>query len=199
MFNQFLTELRASARLRLGVALIFGVLWVYAVLLLHDVRIALIGEYRNASAKLTRLQTIAREGDWGERVNAAMTLKAELESRLWRSATLGLARASFQDFLNQQMRLAGITRPSVSMSPGEDETRGEGKSPSATDDLWHVKAKLVFDFNQLSFNKFLVQLAHNPQNIVVESLHVTKEPFPRVEAVLLAHFQRPDSATAAEK
>ena len=199
VFDRFLAELRNNARLRVGVALILAVLWVYAILLLRDARDAAVGEYRNASVKLARLQAVEQQADWGERLNAAKTLQAEIESRLWRGATLGLARASFQDFLGQQMRQAGITRPSVAMGTADEESRSEGAQTGLTDDLWKVKAKLVFDFNPLSFNKLFVQLANHPHRVVVESLHVTKEPVPRVEAVLLAYFQKPDDHPAATK
>ena len=197
VFKLFLAELRTNARLRLGVALIFAVLWVYAVLLLRDAQDAAVREYRSASIKLARLQAVTQQRDWGERLNAARTLQAEMEGRLWRGATLGLARASFQDSLNQQMRQAGVTRPSVSMGSTDEESRSEGMQTGITDDLWKVKAKLVFDFNPVSFNKLFVQLANHPHHVVVESLHVTKEPVPRVEAVLLAYFQKPDTPPAA--
>jgi hypothetical protein len=199
MINLFLAELKNNARLRLGVAFIFGVLWVYAILLLRDAQVAAVGEYRNASVKLARLQAVTQQGDWGERLNAARTLQAEMEGRLWRGATIGLARASFQDLLNQQMQQAGVTRPAVSMGSTDEENRGEGMQPGITDDLWKVKAKLAFDFNPLSFNKLFVQLANHPHPVVVESLHVTKEPVLRVEAVLLAYFQKPDPSPAVAK
>jgi hypothetical protein len=199
MFNQLLAELKNNARLRLGIALIFGVLGVYAILLLRDAQVAAAGEYRIASVKLARLQAATQQGDWGERLNAAKTLQAEIEGRLWRGATMGLARASFQDFLNQQMQQAGITRPSVSMGSTDEENRSDSLQPVIIDDLWKVKAKLVFDFNPLSFNKLFVQFANYPHRVIVQSLHVTKEPVPRVEAMLLAYFQKPAPPPAAAK
>ena len=199
MVKLFLAELRNSARLRLGVALIFGVIWVYAILLLRDAQVAATAEYRSTSIKLSRLQAATEQGDWRERLTAAKTLQAELEGRLWRGATIGLARAAFQDNLNQQMRQAAVTRPSVSMGTADEENRGEGAQAGAIDDLWKVKAKLVFDFNPISFNKLFVQLAEHPHRVVVESLHITKEPIPRVEAVLAAYFQKPDRNPAVAK
>ena len=199
MLKAFLAEFRSSARLRLGVALIFAVIWSYAILLLHDAHSAAAAEYRSAAIKLSRLQAAAAQSDWHERLTTAKTLQAELEGRLWRSATIGLARAAFQDSLNQQMRQAGVTRPSVSMASADEENRGDGASASAIDDLWKVKAKLVFDFSPVSFNKLFVQLAEQPHRVIVESLHITKEPIPRVEAVLTAYFQKPgNSATVAK-
>ncbi len=199
MSNQFLAELRNNRRLRLGIALIIGVLWVYAILLLRDAQVVAAGEYHNASIKLARLQAATQQGEWEERLNQAKTLQTEIESRLWRGATIGLARAAFQDFLSQQLQQAGMTRPSVSMGSADEGNRSDGVQSGITDDLWKVKAKLVFDFNPLSFNKFFVQLTNHPHHIVVESLHVTKEPAPRVEMMLAAYFQKPDSPPTAAK
>lgn len=199
MFKQFLTELRNNLRLRVGVALIFGVLWVYAILLLRDAKDSAASEYRTTSVRFARMQAATQQDDWDQRLASAKTLQAEMESRLWRGATLGLARASFQDFLNQQMQQAGITRPSVSMGSADEEARSEGAPAGITDDLWKVKAKLVFDFNPVSFSKLFVQLAKHPHRVMVESLHVTREPASRVEAVLLAYFQKPETPPVAAK
>jgi len=195
MFSALQAELKSSARLRLGLALIVAVLWVYGLLLLRDAQDSLQQQHRSASVKLARLQAGTKEGDWAARLESAQTLQSQLESRLWRGDTLGLARAALQDHLNQQMQLAGISRPVVTMGTADEDTkRADSKDVRLTEDLWRVKAKLLCDFNPASLNKLLVQLASQQRGVVVESLRVTKEPVPRVEAVLLAYFQKPDSA-----
>ena len=190
MLDQFLSEFKSNARLRIAVALVFAVLWLYLVLLMRETLDSSAREYRSSSIKLGKLQSVMQQGDWTERLNAAKTLQAEMESALWRGDTLGLARASFQDWLNQQMQRAAISRPAVSMGTGIEEAAGEQARAAGIEDLWKVRAKLVFDFNSESLNKLLGQLMGNTHRIVIESLRITKEPVPRVEIVALAYFQK---------
>jgi hypothetical protein len=196
MFDTFSTELKENARLRLGLALIVAVLWVYGLLLLRDQKTSVAQSYKNATTKLARLQSVAQQGDWLGRREAAKTLQANVESGLWRGDTLGLARATFQDYLTQQTLVAAVTRPVVTMGTVDDDIRTDGKLAGAShnldDEVWKVKAKLIFDFNPTSFNKLMGLLASQPRHVVIESLRVTKEPIARVEAVLVAYFQKPD-------
>lgn len=189
MLDQFISELKNNARLRIGIALILAVLWLYFILLMRDALDNGAREYRGSSVTLGKLQSVVQEGDWAERLAAAKTLQAEMESALWRGDSSGLANASFQDWLNQQMQLAGVARPTVSVGAGS-----ETEPSSGIEDLWHVRAKMTFDFNSDSLNKLLGQIGAHPQHVVIESLHVTKEPIPRVEIMASAYFQQSEPA-----
>ncbi len=188
MFKQLLAELKASARLRMGVALVIAVVWLYAILSLQEFRDELIQKYRGVSSKTLRLQSVLREGDWIARLDSAKALQAEMEGSLWRGDTVGLARASFQDWLNQEMQHASVSHPNLTMSAG-NEVRPDSQAAGPEGELWKVGAKLVFDFNPDNLNRLLGQLTGNPHRVIVESLHITKEPNPRVELTVLAYFQ----------
>lgn len=192
MLDRLLSELKSNVRLRIAIALVFAVLWLYLILIMRDSLDRSTREYRSVSIKLGKLQSVIQQGDWTERLNAAKTLQAEMESTLWRGDTLGLARASFQDWLNQQMQRAAVSRPIISMGTANEEAIGERARSADIDDLWKVRAKLVFDFNPESLNKLLRQMIANTHHVAIESLHITKEPIPRVELVASAYFQNSD-------
>lgn len=190
MFNQFLSELKSNARLRIGVALVFAVLWLFLILTMRDALDTSVREYRRASFKLGKLQSVMQQDDWTERLHAATTLQAAMESTLWRGDTLGLARASFQDWLNEQVRLAAVSRPVISIGSGNEEASGDQAHAAGINDLWKVKANVVFDFNPEALYKLLGQMAKNTHHVAIESLRITKEPNPRVEMVASAYFQK---------
>ncbi len=190
MLDRFLSEIKSNARLRIAIALVFAVLWFYLILMMRDALDRSAREYRSASVKLGRLHSVMQQGDWTERMNAAKTMQAEMESALWRGDTLGLARASFQDWLNQQVQRAAALRPVISMGTANEEQTGV--QAAGIDDLWKVNAKLVFDFNPESLNKLLAQMIGHTHHVVIESLHITKEPIPRVEILASAYFQKSD-------
>ena len=58
MFDKLTAELGASRRLRVGLALIVAVLWLYGVLLLRDARDERTRGFRQASVQLARLQEV---------------------------------------------------------------------------------------------------------------------------------------------
>lgn len=192
MLERFLLELKGNVRLRIAVALIFALLWFYLLLLMRDSLDASTREYRNASIKLSKLQSVMQQGDWAERLSTAKTLQANMESALWRGDTLGLARASFQDWLNQQMQQAAVSRPVISLGTGSEEATSDQAQAGGVDDLWKVTAKVVFDFAPESFNKLLALLEGHTQHVAIESLHITKEPVARVEIMASAYFQKSD-------
>lgn len=186
--NRFIQELRGNLRLRLGFALIVAIIWLYAILTLQEALQTKSQAFRASSHQLARLQAVMNEGDWTARLAEAQALQADMESKLWRGDTLGLARATLQDWLNQKLQQLAATHVTVTML-APNEVRNEEQAADASLELWKVGAKLVFDFNPDTLNKLLAELEQGPHILVVESLHITKEPIPRVELTVQAYFQ----------
>lgn len=200
-FSGLKQQLGTNSRLRLGLALIVGILWLYGVLELRDRLDAAASAYRAAAHKAARSQAAGNEKKWPERADQASILRSQLEGRLWRAATVGLAQASFQDWLNSAAQQAQLPRPSLSTSTETPETSDSGAGdgalnpPSFPADLIKVKAKLEFDFNPKTFNDFMLLTATHEKKIIVESLIIRTSPIPRVEMLLAAYFQK-QSASA---
>ena len=128
MFDKIQAELAASGRLRLGLALIVAVLWLYCALLLRDERDERMRAFRAASVQLTRLQQAAQQAEWPQRMEEAKVTVAQLESGLWRGDSLGLSRAALQDWLTQQLKQANVSRPLITLAAQEEDT---ASSPAA--------------------------------------------------------------------
>lgn len=209
MFDKLAAELGGSRRLRMGLALIVAVLWLYGVLLLRDARDERTRGFRQASVQLARLQQATRQTEWPQRLEDAKILQAALESGLWRGDSLGLSRAALQDWLAQQMKQAQVPRPLITLAAQEDDAPGAaggtgaaGAAPDAAAadlaaGLWKVKAKLNFDFTAESLHVLLLKLAAPSPRVTVESLRVVREPVARVEMVVVAYFQKPQPAQGA--
>lgn len=191
MFGSFpstmLVALRANSRLRWGAWAIAGILWLYAALVLRDQAQASAEAYLSAQKKIARVQDVLARTEWPERLEAARALRLDLEGRLWREATIGLAQASFQDWLNQTVQQAGLLKPNISVAAQETADGADSGAPA----LWKVSAKLGFDFSPKSFYPFLAKLATHEKRVMVESLAIRGAPVPRVELVVVALFQKP--------
>jgi len=198
-----IADIRNNPRLRWGIWFILAILWLYAILVLKDRAKAETDQYQETVSQIARTQAQAQQKDWLERLQPARLLKVQLESRLWQASTAGLAQAAFQDWLNQLLAQTAVGRPAITLtvagdSPAEPQSGQEGSTNTATapDGLWKVKAKVEFDFNPQTLVAVMTRIEANDKNIVLESLAIRKEPAPRMEAVLTAHFQEPKSAGA---
>lgn len=197
--THWLAEIRANPRLRWGLWLIAGILWLYAILVLRDVYREQSGRYASLLKKVATVQVQAGQKEWLDRVDPATLMKVQLESRLWQSGTVGLAQAAFQDWLNQALAQTAVSRPAVTLAADDykpparkaDGATNDSAREAAPEGLWKVKAKVEFDFNPQSFTAFMARVGSHDRQIAVESLTIRKEPIPRVEAVLTAYFQTP--------
>jgi len=198
-FSLMIAAVRENPRLRIGIFVIFGILWLYGLLVLRE-EVALAGrEHQTMARKLARLNAQATQTEWAARAGPTLAVQLDLESRLWREGTIGLAQAAFQDWLNQAMSQSGLTRTAAIVAAQEDSAVAKGGADTAgadpTRDLWKVTAKVSFDFTPKGLYALLGRLEGYEKQITVESLIVRGLQVPRVEMVLVAHFQKPGTLT----
>lgn len=186
VLQQLLGQLTEQPRLRWGLWLILGILWLNLDLTLQELTTDRAARYQNTERELARTKVLAAQSEWLERVEAARLARIAVEETLWQAGTPGLAQAQFQDWLNRQLTAAGVTRLSMDASI---YTPRQESSATMPDDLWRVMVKTQFDFTPQTLTEALRRLAVNNQRIVVDSLVVRQQPTPRVEMQLSAYFR----------
>lgn len=206
MLNNFLNDLRNNPRLRMWLALVVAVIALYGVLLLRDALQGAEQQQRALALSVSRLRVQMNQTEWLERLPPAKTLAVQMEGRLWRAPTAGLAQAAFQDWINVNLAQAKATKPQITVTVLDESTAGaEGNAPPAVapttlaaaegapatpPDLWKIKAKVGFDFSAPSLLEFLKLIENHDKQIIVDALNVRKEPPSRVDVDLLAYFQK---------
>ena len=198
--NALLTELRANPRLRWGLWIIAGVLWLYGVLALHDAVQTKRDSYLVLIQRVTRLQGTATQGEWSKRLAEAKSLQLNLESRLWRESTIGLAEATFHDWLYQLAQQASLGNVQLQIVAQDDVSGQKGTANGGAriaSGLWRVSAKLSFDFNPQSFYPLLARISSHEKKVSVESLVIRSMPTPKAELLLVAYFLRPPPSVAS--
>lgn len=198
-------ELKANPRLRWGLWGIAGVLWLYGVLELRDEIQRQSDAYRAINRKIARIQGTATQTEWLARRQDAQSMQLNLENRLWRESTIGLAQATFHDWLSQLTQQADIAKAQLVVAAQDEESTG-GKDAASADNsgtlaapgLWKVSAKLAFDFNPQSFYPLLTQLTTQEKKVIIESLVIHSTPTPKAELVLVAYFQKPAPGATSE-
>jgi hypothetical protein len=195
MFDRYVAEFRTNLRLRLLLAGVAAIVWLYAVLNLRDLAIAKNLQFIGFERQIAKTKLQTTEADWPQRLQEIKLMQVELEGRLWQNSTQGLAQAAFQDWLNQAAIKATLGRPAVTMlaveEKGDAANNDNTANPASPNlQLWKVRAKLEFDFTPPGLMNLLKQITVNPQQVVVESLNIRKEPVPRVDMLLVANFQK---------
>ncbi len=195
----YIAEFKASPRLRWGVWGIVGILWLYGILELRD-EVGRLGEaYRAVNRNFARTQSIAGQSEWTARLAEARTAQAGLEKLLWRESTVGLAQATFHDWVIQSAQQAGASRPQLTVSMQEEAAAGVAAAgagsgsarSSSVPGLWKASARLSFDFSPQTLYALLGRIASHEKRVVVESMTIRSSPSPRAELVLVAYFQHP--------
>lgn len=200
-----LDELKANPRLRWGLLGILGVLWLYGVLELRDQVQIKADSHLALSKKIARIQGVASQTDWPARLTDARALQTLLEKNLWRENSIGLAQATFNDWLAQLAQQASLSKVQLSVA-AQNEESAAGKDTTSGDSsgagrLWKVSAKFAFDFNPQTFYPLLVKITSNDKQVLVESLVIHGLPSPKAELLLVAYFlkQKPTATPASAK
>ena len=200
MLADFIKQLRDNPRLRWGIALIVGIFWFYAILLLRDTLQAENLQHRAAAQAIVRLKEQLAQPEWTARVTPAKIMAVQLEGRLWQAPTSGLAQAAFHDWLTATMVKAAVTRSQITVTVIDEAVANTADAPGTTTtpaDVWKIKAKLGFDFSAPTLMDFLNRIEGSEKQIIVGSLTVRKEPMSHVEMELYGYFQK-QAAPAAK-
>lgn len=194
MLNEILIQVRSNPKLRWGLWVIFGILWLYTILILRDVLQDKQDKYHGIIQSVSRLNAQLAQPEWISRAVSAKTMAVQMESRLWQAPTSGLAQAEFQDWLKTTLAQVGINQPvlAVIVLDGTTSAGAAAASPviSVPTDLWKVHATLSFEFNPENFIPLMNKIEFGEKLVSIETLSIRKEPAPRVDMQLTAYFQK---------
>jgi hypothetical protein len=175
------TEWRRNPRLRAGIWLIVFVLFAYLLMLLSDWKQTLKTEYQNLTGRLGRLEILARQKEWADRVDIAKSLMIQMESRFWKANSRGLAQAQMQMWIDGLLKKNEIANSRTQVEPARDITGYEG--------LWQVAIRIEGNFAPDRLLDLLRSVESYEQIVTVEQLDVINYGTPRFTMVMKAYFQ----------
>jgi hypothetical protein len=173
----FINELRSNYRLRIGLTLIAGIVWLSMLFDLHDKNNASLDQYRQTASQLARFNVQQKQTQWITRAHDAVDALTGAEARLWQNPTLGLTQAEMRDWLLRQLLRAKAAQYTVKVSEsGADKVEQKSdKTGDSGSDLVRVRAAIEFNTDPTALNSFLSELAVAEHEIAVESITV-KQP-----------------------
>lgn len=157
-------EFRRNHRLRYGVWAILGILAAYGLLLLDDERSRLNKEYQSQFSHLSKLHSVVGQTQWPEREQQAQALFQQLQDKLWKAKTKGLAQAGFQTWLQEQAAQAKLQEVRVQAQPV--------LLLPGSKTIWQASAKLEAKYTEASLKDFLYRLESQSRWITTERLEM---------------------------
>lgn len=125
--NSPIDEFRSNPRLRVLVYACLAIITGYLVLGLSDQNARTRETVADLERRRAHQQQLAEETEWVERRDESRRVLADMQARAWSERTAGLAEAAYKDFLNQQIRNAGLSARELSI------THVRTEEPAATD------------------------------------------------------------------
>lgn len=182
VLSNLIKELKDNVRLRIGLWLIIVLLLSYLVALLNQYQRQLETGYHKAVARLQHLQAVAQQTQWAERAVQAKALRSQLEASLWQADTQGLAQATFQQWLNTQLKSKKVENGHTQVKPALVVPQQEN--------LWVVAAQIDAKFSSLPLEQLLATIASYPTLIVTEQLEIKRfsKKFSTFKLMVSAYF-----------
>lgn len=180
-YQTLLKELRSNARLRIGMGVIIVILASYCALLIDEYRQKLQTEHQTLVKRLAQLESVTQQTQWTQRASDTRALLVQLEDKLWRANSKGLAQANLQAWLDSQMKAAAITETRLTMESTVDSTKYTN--------VWQVTAQINGNFTATSLDALLLAFAKNPQWVIVDRLEIYRTKPAKFLLVVTAFFQ----------
>lgn len=199
MLNEFLNQIRANPRLRIGIWLILGILWLYGVLELRDYLQEVQDKHRAAAERVSRMQVQKSQTDWLTRVGPAKTMAANMENRLWHASSSGLAQAIVEDWLQSTLTNAGASQPQFKVVVVEEANQAGDEGKTMPSDLWKVRANLSFGINPANFAGVLSKIEFSERQVVIETMKIRNEAVPRVDMQIITYVQQKEDVKQDNK
>lgn len=95
------SEIASNRRLQVGLALIGGILVLYVVLVLFDLRQAQEAEYVQRREQLQKMRRLAGQDVWIGRAQGAARVRAALAAEIPEFETVGVAQAQLTSWLRE--------------------------------------------------------------------------------------------------
>ncbi len=176
LIAKFVGEWNVNRRLRVGIYLLIGILWLYAILVLKDFVVAEHASWEAMESKNLRSKATAAAADWPTRAQEIKAALTDLEALLWRDGSVGLSQAAFEERITQSFASASIVVRSIRASAIADT----GATP-ALPDLIQLRARIQADFRPTTFYPWLASMARSKSekspSLLVESLTIRSGSF----------------------
>lgn len=186
---QFQQQANANPRLRW---MLWGVLYIflmYFALSLGDWRVEQAQSINQLQRTVIKLEQLESQTEWPERWADEKTISAQLNQRLWRATTPGLAEADLQNYLRLLMNTHNVEGLRLRLAPTETLVLG-GET------LFKVSADVSGVIDPTQINSLIRTIAEHPQVLLVERFSYSPQRAGQLNLLVTGYFSAAEESTA---
>ena len=180
--NELLTEFKSNQRFRVLVWAVVVILLIYFSLLLRDIQTELESDFLQVHKRVQEISSVSAQKSWLKNADESSTLKMRAESEFWSSRSEGLAQATFQTWLDQQLEGFHTKNTRIRMLPVE-------RKEDALN-LWKVSARIQADSDPSQMQRFLFRIESLDKITIVDTLKVYNDRRKAFDMVVTAWFRK---------
>lgn len=187
---QLQQQASANPRLRWMLWGILYIFLIYFALSLGDWRAEQqqsINQLQRTAIKLDQLES---QTEWPQRWEAEKATGTQLQQRLWKATTIGLAEADLQNYLRNLINNHNGDGLRLRLAPTETVVLG-GES------LFKVSADVSAVINATQIDNLMRAMAENPQSLLVERFGYSPQRTGQFNMLVTAYFS--SAETGAEQ
>lgn len=181
-------EWSGNQRLRAASWTALAILGLYLFLVLLDWRQGLHEEYGRESVRLYKTAAMTGQDTWLARAQQARDLRKALDAQVPVAATLGLAQAEAQSWVQQLLRAYGRDLSSEARAPVQID-------PAAH--IWRIPINVRGSMTPGQYVEMLRRIEGNERLIVIDQVTIDNQRRPTVDMVITAHYRVPPAAAAS--
>ncbi len=169
-------ELTNNDRLRMGVWGILAIGLFYLGLTLGDYQESLQSRLLASKNRNEKLNLVMGQNFWPDRQQQSLQQFAQLLSKFHLASTPGVAKATLQQLLQDELFTAGFSNIKVNVQQSNDQ------NIETIDDkliFWTFSSTISGNFNPKYLQNFLSRLSQNKWHYVIERLDIGQQRKPR--------------------
>lgn len=182
---------RRNLRLQAGVAVIVGLVWLWACLVGLDEAQHLREQAAADTEAALQLRPLLGQTQWPARADEAQRLLAAARELQWPATSGGAAEAKLQDELRSWAGKAGVNVVELSILAGSGGEAAQAPGGAA------VRARLVTDLNRNALMALLAQLQGAQPMVIVDALKLRPSQAPARAEIELRIQMKPAAPEGA--
>lgn len=186
---QLQQQANANPRLRWMLWGILYIFLIYFALSLGEWRVEHQQEINQLQRTINKLEQLESQTEWPQRWTAEKEVGAQLQQRLWKAKTAGLAEADLQNYLRDLINNHNADGLRLRLAPTETVVIG-GES------LFKVSADVSAVLGIAQIDNLMRSMAEHPQALLVERFAFSPQRTGQLNMLVTAYFSAADTSSA---
>jgi len=188
-------ELASNDRLRMGAWSILAIVFFYLGLTLGDYQESVQSRLSASKHRYEKLNLVMAQNFWPDRQQQSQQQFAQLISKFHPASTPGVAKATLQQLLQDELIAAGFGQVKVNVQQNNSQ---DSETIDENIIFWTFSSTIRGNFNPKYLQSFLLRLSQSKWHYVIERLDIGQQRTPRFLITIKYWFVAEESLKALQ-